>query len=53
MQPGVFVSKEKEEDLTKYFAEVHEANIYRFMSVKDVAFKLYFYQVNGLKKNQE
>lgn len=50
---GVFVSKEKEEDLTKYFAEVHEANIYRFMSVKDGAFKLYFYQVNGLKKNQE
>ena len=50
---GMLNPKEKEEDLTKYFAEVHEANIYRFMSVKDGAFKFYFYQVNGLKKNQE
>lgn len=50
---GVFVSKEKEDNLVKYFSEVHEANIYRFMSIKDGEFKLYFYQVNGLKKNQE
>ncbi|MDE7315932.1 MAG: glycosyltransferase family 39 protein [Mucispirillum sp.] len=50
---GVFVSKEKEDNLAKYFAEVHEANIYRFMSIKDGEFKLYFYQVNGLKKNQK
>lgn len=50
---GVFVSKEKEDNLAKYFSEVHEANIYRFMSIKDGEFKLYFYQVNGLKKNQE
>lgn len=50
---GVFVSKEKEDNLGKYFEEVHEANIYRFMSIKDGEFKLYFYQVNGLKKNQQ
>lgn len=50
---GVFVSKEKEDNLDKYFSEVNEVNIYRFMSIKDGEFKLYFYQVNGLKKNQE
>lgn len=50
---GVFVSKEKEDNLDKYFSEVNEANIYRFMSIKDGEFKLYFYQVNGLKKNQK
>lgn len=50
---GVFVSKEKEDNLDKYFEEVHEANIYRFMSIKDGEFKFYFYQVNGLKKNQQ
>lgn len=50
---GVYVSKEKADDLDKYFEEVHEANIYRFMSIKDGEFKFYFYQVNGLKKNQE
>ena len=50
---GVYVSKEKADDLDKYFEEVHEANIYRFMSIKDGEFKFYFYQVSGLKKNQE
>lgn len=50
---GVYVSKEKADDLDKYFEEVHEANIYRFMSIKDGEFKFYFYQVNGLKKNRE
>ena len=50
---GVFVSKEKEDNLDKYFSEVNEVNIYRFMSIKDGEFKLYFYQVNGLKKNQK
>lgn len=49
---GVYVSKEKADGLEKYFEEVHEANIYRFMSIKDGEFKFYFYQVNGLKKNQ-
>ena len=46
---GVFVSKEKEKDLDKYFSEVKEANIYRFMSKKDGEVQFYFYQVNGLK----
>lgn len=50
---GVFVSREKAEDLDKYFSEVNEANIYRFRSVKDGEVQLYFYQVNGLKTNFE
>lgn len=50
---GVYVSKEKADGLEKYFEEVHEANIYRFMSIKDGEFKFYFYQVNGLKKNKQ
>lgn len=50
---GVFVSKEKEDDLSKFFSEVQEANIYRFMSIKDGKSTFYFYKVSGLKKNQQ
>lgn len=49
---GLFVSKEKEDNLDKYFTKVKDANIYRYMSMKDGEFKLYFYEVEGLKKNQ-
>lgn len=50
---GVFVSKKQEDNLDKYFSKVSEANIYRFMSVKDGEFKLYFYQVEGLKNHKK
>ncbi len=50
---GLFVSKEKEDGLNKYFNEVKDANIYRFKSVKDGEFQLYFYRVNGLKRDIE
>lgn len=50
---GVFVSKEKEDNLNEYFSEVKEANIYRFMSIKDGEFEFYFYPVNGLKTHKQ
>ncbi len=47
---GVFVSQNKEDNLSKYFYNVKEVNIYRGMSVdRKKTFKLYFYRVEGLK----
>lgn len=49
---GIFVSKEKEDNLDKYFSVVKEANIYRFRSMKDGELQFYFYQVDGLKTSE-
>lgn len=50
---GVFISKDKEKDLEKYFQAVKEVNIYRAMVAdKKEVTKLYFYSVDGLKQEQ-
>ena len=50
---GIYVSKNQEAGLDKYFAEVKESSIYRLRSIRDGDVQLYFYKVSGLKQDKE